>query len=412
LIALVKGLDVFARGWLWLTVILMPAIAIAGGLGFQAVGFLIGVSALLVWAVERSGAAYLRSLWAPLLLGFLFWAWLSTLWSSHVSVFFLGNASTLVGLMLTLFFMPLVFFRLSNQMKSALIWAVIIAGGVGAAFMLFDAVTGFALSMWVDPVDPGGDIIQRRSDAEMNLGRGQVSYTQLAWPIIALMILKIKRGWMVAGLFLIALSVSTLFNELNIVIPTLIISAGFALLAWCRPKLGVVLAFSVACASLAFAPIIGLVSSHFDAEFMRQLPLSWEHRLRMWAYSVELIQQSPIIGHGFDSSRAFDQLTFLAPDGRNITVISMHPHNIGLQIWLETGLIGVVLFCAFVGALVKPILRVCQSPARAMAAAGLISATATCGSVSIGIWQHWWWALIIFSACLIILLPENHSIDA
>ena len=101
---LVKTLGGFAQGWLWLTVLLMPILALAGGLGFQVAGCVIGLSAVLAFVADRSGADYLRTAWPIWLLAFMLWAWVSTLWSPHESVFLGGNASLLFSLIVTLLF--------------------------------------------------------------------------------------------------------------------------------------------------------------------------------------------------------------------------------------------------------------------------------------------------------------------
>lgn len=405
--ALVKTLNGFAQGWLWLTLLLMPILALAGGLGFQVAGFALGASALLAWAADRTGADYLRAAWPLWLLGFTLWAWTSMLWSPIEGSFWSGNAAVLFGLVVALLFVPFVILRASDRVKRALTWAVITAGLVGTALLLIDAASGFALSLWGDPASPGEDPIQRLSDAEMNLGRGQVSYAQLLWPAAALLIVRLKRGWILGLTAFLALMLSAYFNNLTIVIPTLALSGGFALLAWHRPKLGLSLAFALAIASLALAPALGFASTFFDVEMMRKLPLSWEHRLRMWAYSWELIQQAPLIGHGFDASRAFEDLKFRTPDGRDLTVMSMHPHNIGLHIWMETGVVGVILAIGFLLALLKTALKTCTESPRAFAVTGLVVTVATSGAVTVGVWQHWWWALIVLAVSLICLVPEK-----
>jgi len=405
--ALIKSLNGFAQGWLWLTLLLMPILALAGGLGFQVAGFAVGASAILAWAADRTGADYLRAAWPLWLLGFVLWAWVSSLWSSYDIAFWGGNASILFGLVLALLFVPFVMLKSSERVRSLLIWGLIVAGLLGVLLLLIDAVSGYALSFLGDPVSPGEDPIQRRSDAEMNLGRGQVSYAQLLWPVSALLILRLRRGWILALVAFLGLIVSAYFNSLFIVIPTVFLAGGFAWLAWHRPKLGLILAFALAMASIAFAPALGFISSLIETDAMRKIPLSWEHRLRMWAYSWELIQQAPLIGHGFDSARAFDALTFRAPDGRDITVMSMHPHNIGMQIWLETGLIGVFLAVGFLLALLKTALETCMQSARAFAAGGLLVTVATSGAVTVGVWQHWWWALIVLTIGLICLVPRQ-----
>ena len=405
--ALTNGLDGVSRGMVWLAILMSPFLALGGGLGFQAAGGLIGIATILVWTTDRTGGDYLKSLWPIGLIIFAGWAWLTTLWSPHDGDIIGGNASLLFILTLVLLFVPLAFLRFTDQLKIKLTWTVIIFGVLGVALTLLDTANDYAISIWIDPVGPGEDPVQRNSDAEMNVGRGQVSYALLAWPIAALMMSRLKHGLWLAIAMLIGLAVSAQLNNLSIVIPTLAFSAAFAALGWRNPRLGIILAFVLAICSLAFAPLLGFASSLVDADMMRKLPLSWEHRVRMWAYSWELIQQTPWIGHGFDASRVFDQRTFRVPDGRDIPVISMHPHNIGLQIWLETGLIGVILIVGTLVALLKTTLKICQGSLQSMAVAGLVASTATCSAVTVGVWQHWWWALIILAASLIILLPSG-----
>ncbi|MEP4052844.1 MAG: O-antigen ligase family protein [Litorimonas sp.] len=403
--AIVKTLNGVALGWLWLSVLLMPILAIAGGLGFQAAGFFTGVSAILAWAVDRDGSRYLKTAWPLFLLGFVGWAWLSTLWSPYDGAILGGNASMLFGLCVALLFLPFVVLKASPRMRNALIWAVIVVGLLGVTILFIDAASGFALSLWGDPVAAGDDPIQRLSDAEMNLGRGQVSYVQLLWPVSALLIARFKRGWILALAAFLGLMASAQLNNLSVVIPTVILAGGFACIAWVKPSFGIKLAFAFAIAGLVCAPLLGLVSSLVETDVMPQMPLSWEHRVRMWAYSWELIQQAPLFGHGFDSARVFDEMKFRAPDGRDITVMSMHPHNIGLQIWLETGLVGIIFAVAFLFALLKTALKVCTGSARAFAVAGLLATIASSGAVTVGVWQHWWWALIVLAVSLTCLVP-------
>ena len=406
---LTQILDGHAQFWVWLSLILTPILALAGGLGFQLAGLFIGLAGLFIWAADRSDANYLKSGWPAALTIFVGWAWLSTLWSPYDGAFWGGNASILFGLVAALLFVPLVFLRLSRQSKPLLIKLILAIGFAGVLVLIIDSASNYALSLWGDPVNPGQDVNWRLGQAEMSVGRGQISYAQLLWPIAAFLMITVKRGWVLAMLMGFGLAVSAYLNNLMIVIPTLLLSTGIAIIAWKKPQLGLLLAFALAISSLLFAPIIGILSSYVDPDAMQRLPLSWEHRLRMWAYSWDLIQQAPLIGHGFDASRSFDDLTFRAPDGRDILVMSMHPHNIGLQIWLETGVVGVIFASGFLLLLCWSMLKFCATPTTAFAAAGLIAATATNGAATIGIWQHWWWALIVFSASLILLLPKERS---
>ena len=401
--ALIKGLNGVSQAALWLAVLLSPFVALAGGLGFQVTLFLLGLSAIIAWSVDRIGADYLWAAWPLFLLAFAGWAWISSLWSDYQS----PNDYLLFGLLIPLLFVPLVFLRLSPLAKERLSLGVIGVGLLGVGLLVLESVSGFMLSFWADPVAVGGDPELRRGNAEMNIGRGQVSYAQLLWPFAGLLLLKLKRGWILIALSFIGLAVSAQLNNLNVIVPTLVVSVAAALVAWRNPKLGLMIAFFIAIVSILFAPLLAVLCGLVDVDFMRKIPLSWEHRVRMWSFSGELIKHEPWIGHGFDASRLFDERTFRAPDGRDITVMSLHPHNIGLQIWLETGLVGALLAVGFLLTLMKTVLKSCTEPVRAFAAAGLVVAVATSGAVTIGVWQHWWWALIVFSASLIILIPPK-----
>jgi len=405
--AISNGLNTVSSGALGLTILLMPLIALAGGLGFQVTGCLLGVLALLALVFDPRGSSYLLDVWVTALIVLVGWAWISTAWSPYNASYWGGNASILFGLVFFLLFMPLSALRLGASGKARMTKYVIAAGLLGVILLLVDSASGFAVSLWVDPVAPGGDPELRRGNAEMNVGRGQVSYLQILWPVAALLIVSVKRGWILAVLCFIGLAVSAQLNNLAIIIPSLVLAAAFAGLAWRNSRLGLILAFSLAIASIALAPFLSILCGLGDTELLQKLPLSWEHRVRMWTYSGELIQQSPWIGHGFDASRVYDDLTFRAPDGRDIVVMSLHPHNVGLQLWLETGLVGVFLAVGFLLALMKSVLRVCTDPAQAFAASGLIVTVTVSGAAAVGLWQHWWWALIVLAVSLISLIPSK-----
>ena len=125
--ALAKGLNGLSQGTLWLGVLLTPAVALAGGLGFQATLGLLGLSSILAFAADRTGADYLHAAWPFSLLAFVAWAWVSSLWSGHSG----ENAALLFGLLIPLLFVPLVFIRLSERAIQRLTWAVIVIGFLG-----------------------------------------------------------------------------------------------------------------------------------------------------------------------------------------------------------------------------------------------------------------------------------------
>lgn len=385
----------------------MPVLAHAGGLGFQPFAFLLGVGGWLIIAANWREAGYLKGLWLPFFLGFTIWAWLATLWSPHADDLLLGNGVKLVVFALALVPLPMVFQRLSPQNRTLMGHALMAGTVLAAGLMLFDVMSGYSLSILVDPIRADSNIYIRQGEAERALGRGLATYSQLVWPAIILMLISFKRAWVLALAVLAAFCAAAILNRLSLTIPTLAVTTVFVALAWYKPRLGLTLAFIVAITSLVLAPLIGLISASLDESALRQLPLSWEHRVRMWAYVWDRIQENWLIGNGFDVSRTYQE-TFASRDGRDIVIVSLHPHNVGLQIWLETGLVGVCLAVGFVASLWRPAVKACASPARAAALTGVIIATTLTAALTIGAWQYWWWGVIALGVVLVLLLPHKN----
>lgn len=143
------------------------------------------------------------------------------------------------------------------------------------------------------------------------------------------------------------------------------------------------------------------------------LPNSSRHRAIIWQFADQLIQERPLLGWGLNNARAVpggnDKVDVWSKDanGRIFALeqprMPLHPHNMALQIWLETGLVGALLA---VWALWRIVLRL----GSAVGAPGLAAATAafSVGMVSFGAWQAWWLAsLWLFAAfSLLLLRPE------
>lgn len=121
------------------------------------------------------------------------------------------------------------------------------------------------------------------------------------------------------------------------------------------------------------------------------LPASWQHRVEIWDAAVDHAVARPIGGSGINSFRVLehDQPSRVdeGPRGR-----AVHPHNASLQIWVETGLVGVALLTAL---LVWAIRYVLTWPERhrVAAQAGIASASVILG-LSYGAWQGWWLCLL------------------
>ena len=91
---------------------------------------------------------------------------------------------------------------------------------------------------------------------------------------------------------------------------------------------------------------------HFCAPFLgssvwitqRVADLSWRHRIDIWEYCGQLIAERPWLGYGFKNSDYVPGGHWLMPLTHQPADLPSYPHNVLLQIQLEQGLPGVLIF--------------------------------------------------------------------
>ncbi len=161
---------------------------------------------------------------------------------------------------------------------------------------------------------------------------------------------------------------------------------------------------------IAFVTAILIVSAPYVVKFsgaktyatpeaqtaVSSLPPSTRHRLAMWSFAVEKIDEKPWLGWGFGSSRHIPQEDRrLAP---NMEIMPLHPHNLALQTRLELGLPGSLILAGLVFSVFYRLATFTNDGwisglAMAPAAGWLFVA-----NVSYGMWQSWWIALAFLLA--------------
>jgi len=86
------------------------------------------------------------------------------------------------------------------------------------------------------------------------------------------------------------------------------------------------------------------------------------------------------------------------------TWMPLHPHNAALQVWLELGAPGAVLFALLVATIWSALARV-EWPRLFAAAAGASLTIAFVGCfATYGMWQEWWLGTLSFSLFLILVM--------
>jgi len=120
------------------------------------------------------------------------------------------------------------------------------------------------------------------------------------------------------------------------------------------------------------------------------MPLSTVHRLVIWRFVDQKIDEKPLQGWGYESARELGQkqtVSLTGPANRHLfgEVLPLHPHNFSLQIRLELGVAGVVLFAGMILALMIGFYHRRQVTEAAMTAAAFLVCM-----VAYGFWQSWW----------------------
>jgi O-antigen ligase len=120
------------------------------------------------------------------------------------------------------------------------------------------------------------------------------------------------------------------------------------------------------------------------------LPLSSVHRLYIWQFSAVKAFEKPLTGWGLRASKympgGHDQIPALG----NLQYLPLHSHNSVLQILLELGIPGLLLFTTLLVYLVRLIGRQPIDASLKATCLALMTAYVTIGFTAFGIWQYWW----------------------
>ena len=392
-----------------MVLVFLPFVALAGGLGIAALMAVLGIATAFLAAASTSGRERPGE-WFAALLAFALWAALSALWSTYPLP---GGLAVLGATPFRILFGVVAFTVAAGAIvhsarRDSAFQHLALAGFVlllGLA--LVDLVSGFGLSQFVDP--PGNDLRLRLEDARKNVGRGAVVLLLLL-PAAAIATHRVvggRAGLAMSAALCLGVAAAGHMSGQMVVLPSLVVAAVAGAGAWLWPRVGTLVTFGVAGLSLAFAPVLGRVAQNLSAERREALPFSAEHRLQMWEYTAAQVSEAPVFGHGFGASRVFDATANIR--GFDMPLLGLHPHNMGLQLWLETGAVGVALACAAVGTLAFRAVEWAHGDvARSSAVSALVASATVVGAVSFGVWQEWWWALVFLAAALLCVhLPER-----
>lgn len=384
------GLDIAALLFFPLLVVLPRGVAaLVSAAGLCAIGLVLSASEIRLPRILVAAA---------MLLGCLFvWGTASALWSVD-PVRSLVVAVRLAGL----FAVGLAFAAGADLVAAPRRLALLLLVGMslGIGMVAIELATAGGLS----------SLVSDRAYRPTQLNQASISFALLILPASALLI---SLGQAIFSALLAAVTAVTVYQLAGTAAKAVLL-AGLTmglLLYRARPLVaGVALAISVAAiiaAPLTFARLERLPGLGEAADSFK---ISAGHRLLIWSFAGNRIAERPLTGWGLDASRAIPGGDDPIRPGE--TWMPLHPHNAALQVWLELGVPGAVLF-ALLAAFVWGALARIEWPPLFAAAAGASLTIAFVGCFgTYGIWQEWWLGTLSFSLFLVLVMGRIASCQA
>ena len=247
-----------------------------------------------------------------------------------------------------------------------------------------------------------------------SLDRGCTVIALTSWLIIGIMLKSGKYFLAVIYFFIITITLAISDSLAGFI--SFLISGVFFLLTryfpFFRSPLILNIAFIIFGLSIIiFAVMINPKQLSDQAEF---LPISAKHRLFIWHFATEKAIEKPVFGSGFASSKYFPLTDndHAELSGAKLSLLPLHPHNSIIQIFLESGITGLILFLMLGCKYLQYIGRNHQSTN--ITTLNLISTGYSCfltyaiiSLISYSIWQTWFVCLALWTAVMFSMLSQN-----
>lgn len=210
---------------------------------------------------------------------------------------------------------------------------------VGLVFLMIEAGFDFPIHRAFNGIAAGTPVaenVPKRVAALFALG---------LWPVALFLECVKKRAAAIAAVLFFCLIGTFLTNRSAI--------AGLALgtiilfLAYYRAALARGLLIGILVIGLVGVVPLALLLPNGPGAANDLLFASANHRIKIWVLTAGHVLEAPFLGHGIDASRGI--YTKVDENGgpylkEGTSIISQHPHNIFLQLWLDFGFVGTVLW--------------------------------------------------------------------
>ncbi len=351
-------------------------------------------------AVVPISARFRNVVWG---MAFVIWALITVIWSPEVSA--VGGAVVKAsGLIVCGMITWAIFsFQGAQPLQVTVIRRALVLGiSSGLIFVVVATLYGYVIgdSLWGSYFD----------DPLTTLNNSAVVIALLIW---AALIVVVKYSVKYAVFCFVLMLVLLLSLPSLAAIGAVLIGAFVVLLRRSYGHKGGIFFAVVAALLLVSAPYVVKISGA-DVFASREaqtanssIPPSARHRLAMWSFAVEKIEEKPWLGWGFGASRHIPQDDRrLAP---NMEIMPLHPHNLALQTRLELGLPGSLILAGLVFSVFYRLATFTDDGWKSGFAMAPAAGWLFVANVSYGMWQSWWIALAFLIAILMKLVLTDQT---
>jgi exopolysaccharide production protein ExoQ len=235
----------------------------------------------------------------------------------------------------------------------------------------------------------------RQNDTDVPLfryNRGSSALVLLAWPAAAWLWSRPHQGWR-WGLGLIVVSIAAAgYGDSASALVSGIVGLVVAAAAILAPSVTFFIGVSATAAFTLLSPFLFIRLLGWVQPISGDIPPSVLDRIEIWHHSATTVLDAPLLGHGIGAIRHLPLPVDPVIPYQYLVKAPTHPHDAAIQLWLELGAVGLVIFIIIVWLAVRTV-RGLQSPWQ-VAATGAGAALAFTAMVSYGLWQETWLGII------------------
>lgn len=175
--------------------------------------------------------------------------------------------------------------------------------------------------------------------------------------------------------------------------------------------------FNTMAGAIFLAPAIVMAMVTAGPSVAAMLPLTARQRILIWQATLERIVEAPIFGHGVNASASWTEKYASRPDFLDQLIVDLaerriipnHSHNMAMQLWAETGLVGIILICVIcvlIGRSLPEPRQLALGPQ--IAAAGIFGGALAYFAVSYSVWDESFWASVSIAVSGVVVLHRKY----